>query len=306
MLVSLMIEGSFGLDWPRWQRMVRCAEDLRFDGIYRSDHFVGPPFLRSGALEAFSSLTWAADHTERIEIGTLVSPVSFRDPRILAWQATSVNDLAQGRLRLGLGTGWLEEEHTAFGFELGSLDERFSRLEEAIQVVKLLTRSDTPVSFAGERFTLREAKLTPRWPDDHSPAIIIGGNGPKRTLPLVAKYGDEWNNIASPNDDFIALNKHLDRLLIAESRDPASVRRTQMCHVYFDEEHATPGTNPEGYDYDLIRHSPGALAGSPSQMVDTLLAKEAAGIQGVMVEWLDTDDIDGLELFANTVLPQVR
>ncbi len=300
-----MIEGALGIDWPRWQRLVRAAEDFGFDGIVRSDHFMGHPGERQAALEAYTSLTWAADHTSRIELGTLVSPVSFRDPRILAWQASSINDLAKGRLRVGIGTGWQEQEHNAFGFDLGSMDERFARMEDGLKVVMALTRSNSPVSLESERYPLREAQLIPRWPEANSPAIVIGGNGAKRTMPLAAKYADEWNALKGGQQVFMERSALLDELLVAEGRDPASVRRSQMCGVVFGKDQTALDADPEADRFEEWL-AKGEIIGTPNQVAEILHAKAEDGVQEVKLQWMEFDDIDGLELFASTVLPQVR
>ncbi len=302
MRISLMIEGAFGLTWPRWKRLVQAAEDLGFDGIYRSDHFMDGTDSHKDALEAYISLAWAADNTERIELGTLVSPVSFRDPRILAWQAVAVNELAEGRLRLGLGTGWQDKEHNAFGFDLGSMDERFARLEEGLEVVTRLVRSDTPASYDGELYQLNDAQLVPK---EHPLAITIGGNGEKRTLPLVAKYADEWNGLAMSNDDWKRRNTLLNELLEKEGRDPNSVRRTIMVGTIFAKDQATLDADPDRDRFDDMR-ARGAVIGTPNEVVEILAGKAEAGIEGVQLQWLDFDDIAGLELLASEVLPQLR
>ena len=305
MRVGIMIEGAMGLDWPRWQRIVRAAEDFGFDGLYRSDHFMANKPEQDDALEAYISLAWAADHTERIELGTLVSPVSFRDPRILAWQATAVNDLAKGRLRIGLGAGWQEIEHENFGFDLGSMDERFDRLEEGIQVVKKLSRSDKPVSNDGKRYPLKDAQLKPRFDSPDSPAIVIGGNGEKRTLPLVAKYADEWNGLMIGNDEYKRRNELLDELLDSEGRDRASVRRSQMVGTIFAKDQATLDADEDRDRFDELLGR-GAVIGTPNEVIEILGGKAEIGIESVMLQWLDLDDIAGLELIAEKVLPQVR
>lgn len=305
MLVSLMIEGALGLNWPRWQNLVRAAEDFGFDGIYRSDHFMGRPNVREDALEAYTSLTWAADHTERIELGTLVSPVSFRDPRILAWQAAAINDLSRGRLRVGIGSGWQTREHDAFGFELGSMSERFDRMEDGLQVVMALTRSDEPVSNNSERYKLTDAQLLPRWPDKKSPAIIIGGNGPKRTMPLAAKYADEWNALKGGMQVFRERSAQLDELLIAEGRDPKSVRRSQMCGIIFGKDQAALNADPEAHLFDEFL-AKGEVVGTPNEVIEILHAKAEDGVEAVVLQWLEFDDIAGLELLASMVLPMVR
>lgn len=303
MRVGIMIEGAHGLTWPRWKRLVEATEQLGFDGIFRSDHFLdGREDDHQDALEANISLAWAADHTSRIDLGTLVSPVSFRDPRILAWQAVAINDLAEGRLRLGLGAGWQAVEHDKFGFALGSMNERFARLEEGLQVVKGLTSSSEPISLEGENYTLQNAQLKPR---QHAPAIVIGGKGPKRTLPLVAKYADEWNALMMNNDDFRERNALLDELLDAAGRDRGSVRRSIMVGSIIAKDQATLDADPDADQFDDYR-ARGAVIGTPSEVVDNLGQKAEAGIEYVMLQWMDQDDIAGLELVANQVLPQVR
>lgn len=302
MLIGIMIEGAYGLNWPRWKRLVQAAEELGFDGLYRSDHFMANSDEMQDVLEAYISLAWAAGNSERIELGTLVSPVSFRDPRILAWQAAAVNDLAEGRLRLGLGAGWMEREHEAFGFKLGSLDERFARLEEALQVVTALLRSEAPATFAGDTYHLDGAVLQPR---QHVPAIVIGGNGPKRTLPLVAKYADEWNGLMISNDDYRQRNELLDELLASEGRESTSVRRSQMCGTIFAIDQATLDADEDVDRFEELLGR-GAVIGTPNEVVDILGAKAEAGIESVMLQWMDLDDIAGLELFASNVLPQLR
>jgi alkanesulfonate monooxygenase SsuD/methylene tetrahydromethanopterin reductase-like flavin-dependent oxidoreductase (luciferase family) len=186
--VAIMVEGQEGVGWHRWRRIARAVEDSGYAGLYRSDHL---PNNHSGqyrdGLELWTSLTWLAANTERIEFGPLVSPVSSRHPVITAWQASAVDDLAGGRLRLGLGAGWQEWEHETFGFELLDTDGRFARFEEGLEVVTRLLRSEEPVSFEGEFYKLRDALLMPRSPRPGGPPIVVGGNGVRRTLPLAAR-----------------------------------------------------------------------------------------------------------------------
>src|SRR5512136_1176131 len=133
--IAIMIEGQNGLNWPRWQRTARAVEDLGFAGLYRSDHFTNsdPPDLDS--LELWTSLTWLASHTQRIEFGPLVSPLSFRNPVITARMAAAVDELSEVRLILGLGAGWQEREHQLFGFDLLPMKQRFERFEEGLEVI---------------------------------------------------------------------------------------------------------------------------------------------------------------------------
>jgi len=232
--VAIMVEGQQGVDWDRWRRLARAVEDLGYAGLYRSDHF---PNKRTGAymdcLELWASLAWLAENTSRIEFGPLVSPVSFRHPVLTAWQASAVDNLAGGRLRLGLGAGWNEWEHETFGFEVLDTDRRFVRFEEGLELVTRLLRNDEPVSFDGEFYSLRDALLMPRSPRPGGTPVVVGGNGVRRTLPLAARYADEWNAVFLKAEAFMDLNARLDGLVREAGRAPQEVRRTLMTRVIF-------------------------------------------------------------------------
>jgi F420-dependent oxidoreductase-like protein len=302
--VTIMIEGQDGLDWPRWQRLARTVEDSGYAGLFRSDHFTNPTGPNEDALELWSSLTWLADNTSRIEFGPLVSPVSFRHPVITAWMAGTVDNLAGGRLRLGLGAGWQEREHEAYGFDLLDTNRRFVRFEEALQVVILLLQSEEPVSFEGEFYRLRDAVLMPRSPRPGGPPMVIGGNGLRRTLPLAARYADEWNAVLVTPERFIELNARLDELLREAGRPPEQVRRTLMTRVVFGRVAADVERKLAGESADELR-AEGAIVGTAPEVTEQLGSLEEAGVQRVMLQWLETDDIDGLEAMAQSVLPQL-
>lgn len=296
--VAIMIEGQDGIDWERWKRLVQAAEDLGFAGLYRSDHFTNPEGPYKDALELWSSLTWLAANTERIEFGPLVSPVSFRHPVITAWQAGAVGDLSGGRLRLGLGAGWQEREHKAFGFDLLDTDRRFARFEEGLEVVTRLLRGEEPVSFDGEFYRLREAEISPR----SDIPIVIGGNGPRRTLPLVARYADEWNAVFLRAERFAELSSHLDRLLEESGRSPEDVRRTLMTRVVFGRNEAEVARKLGGKPREEA-DAAGIITGDTDDIISRLSSLAEAGAQRVMLQYMETDDIDSLEEISRNVLP---
>ena len=303
--VSIMIEGQDGLSWPRWQRIARAAEDLGFAGLYRSDHFSNPEGPYKDAIETWVSLAWLASNTARISFGTMVSPVSFRNPSILAWQAATIDALAGGRLRLGVGAGWQDREHNSFGFELGDLDERFARFEDALQVLTRLTRSSEPSTYEGEYFQIRDALIEVRSPRADGTPITIGGNGPKRTLPLVAKYADEWNAVYPLLADYPALSAKLDSLLEDEGRSSTAVKRTAMSRLLVgrDEADLVTRIDPDKLAQMKERDAP---VGTPNEVVQKLGEYAEAGIEGVMLQLIDMDDITMLETFAAGVLPQLK
>jgi F420-dependent oxidoreductase-like protein len=302
--VAIMIEGQDGLDWARWQRLARAVEDLGYAGLFRSDHFTNPTGPNLDALELWASLTWLADNTSRIEFGPLVSPVSFRHPVITAWTASAVDNVAGGRLRLGLGAGWQQREHETYGFDLLDTDRRFARFEEGLEVITRLLRNDEPVSFDGEFYSLREAVLMPRSPRPGGPPIVIGGNGPRRTLPLVARYADEWNAIFVTPERFTELDVRLDELLREVGRPPERVRRTLMTRVVFGRTTADVGRKLAGRSADELR-TRGVIVGTAPEVAEQLRRLDEVGVQRVMLQWLETDDIESLEAMAQSLLPRL-
>lgn len=301
--VAIMIEGQNGLTWERWKRIARAVEDLGFVGLYRSDHYTNanPPDIDS--LECWVSLTWLASHTERIEFGPLVSPVSFRHPTLLARQAAAIDELSGGRHTLGVGAGWQGREHHNYGWDLLEVKERFDRFEEGLEVITRLVRSDAPATFEGQYFQIRDAVLLPR-PYRPLP-LLIGGNGMNKTLGFVATYADEWNGVFLTADGYAERNQRLNDLLAEQGRDPSTVRRSMMTGSCFGKDEATLERNLNGQSREQLRGN-GILVGTPNEIVDQLGALAAVGVQRVMVQWLDLDDIDGLEAMANGVLPQLQ
>ena len=301
--IAIMIEGQNGLTWPRWQNIVRLAEDLGFVGVFRSDHFTNsdPPDIES--LELWTSLTWLAGHTRRIEFGPLVTPFSFRHPVHTARMAAAVDDLSNGRLVLGLGAGWNQREHHVFGFDLLEPKSRFDRFEEVMQVVTRLLQSDEPVTFEGHYYRLREATLLPRPQRPGGPKILVGGNGIKRTLTHVVRYASEWNCVMLLPDEFAHLNSRLNDMLTKAGRSPESVRRSMMTGCVFGKDDMALNRKIRFYGKSLqeVQQS-GVVAGSVSEIKEQLAALEQAGLQRIMLQWLDLDDLESLEFLAKTIL----
>jgi alkanesulfonate monooxygenase SsuD/methylene tetrahydromethanopterin reductase-like flavin-dependent oxidoreductase (luciferase family) len=313
--LSITFEGLFGLTWPEWKLLVRNVEDLGFSALYLSDHFMlsEPPAYPS--LEMVVALTYLADHTERVRFGPMVSPLSFREPVMLARQAAALDDLSGARMVLGLGTGHVELEHDMFGYDLGDMATRFARLEEGLEVITGLLRCEDPVSFDGEFFRLHEAVLPPpRRPG--GPAIMIGGSGPRRTLPLVARFADVWNAQWVTTDELTERMSLLDRLLEQSGRRPEDVRRTMTMEVVCwrtpDEQEARlrrarrfpPLRDLSSQEIlDTLRGWPSAVIGTPEQVVSQIRAFEAVGVSEIVLRWLDAEDIEGLEILASEVLP---
>lgn len=262
-----MIEGQDGLNWDRWQAIARVAEDAGYVGLYRSDHFTNASGPYKDSLECWTSLTWLASHTTRLEFGPLVSPASFRHPSMLVRAAAAVDDLSGGRLHLGIGAGWQEREHVNYGYYLGTIPERMARFREAVQIVRHLLRNEEPLTFDGKFYQLRAAVLLPRPRRPGGPPLVIGGNGKQFTLPLAARFADEWNATFRTPEQFKELNAHLDALLDRHGRRRSAVRRTMMTRLEYD-------------SAEHVREQVAELA--------------EAGVQRVMLQWLALDDVAGI------------
>jgi len=307
--IAIMIEGQNGLNWKRWQRIAGTVEDCGYVGLYRSDHYTNANPPDQDSLECWTSLTWLASHTRRIEIGPLVSPVSFRHPTQTARMAAAVDDLSGGRLILGIGAGWQEREHSNYGWDLLTIMERFIRLDEGLSVISSLLKSDIPVNFRGKYFQVKDGILLPRPSRPGGPPILVGGNGPRRTLPLVAKYAQEWNSLMIPPAEFARLNRHLDEYIIGQGRQTAEVRRSMMTGCVF-------GADPQEVQQKVHQRTHGArsvadlrqrgmVVGTSNEIVAQLKELADVGVQRVMLQWLDLDDLTGLEAMAAGILPHL-
>lgn len=299
--VAIMIEAQDGLTWPRWQRIVSAVEELGFAGLYRSDHFTNADPPDKESLELWVSLTWAAANSKRIEFGPLVTPASFRHPVFTARIGKDVDDLSGGRLTLGVGAGWQVAEHDHFGFDLLDMDARFARFAESLEVIHGLLHSAEPLDFSGKYYTLRQALLLPRAQRPGGPPLLIGGNGPQRTLPLVARFADEWNGVYLTADRFAELSGKLDALLVANGRSPASLRRSLMVGLVYGRSDAELVDKLRGRPAQPLLER-GVIVGTDSAVAEQLARLAGVGVQRVMLQWLDMDDLDGLEALAHAVL----
>lgn len=306
MELAVMIEGQDGLNWERWKRLAAAAEDFGFAGLYRSDHYTNPFPPEKDSLELWISLAWLAANTKRIKFGPLVTPFSFRHPVNTARMAAAVDDLSGGRLVLGLGAGWNEREHAMFGMPLLDLAGRMDRFKEGLNVVTRLLQSDQPVDYSGKYYKLNEAKLLPRPQRKGGPEILIGGRG-NRTLRYAAKYAIEWNGTSQTPESFRERCTLLDENLKAAGRKPSELRRSAMNGIAFGRNRAELERAFEflGETEEELRKW-NRLIGEPSQIVEQLAGLAAAGCQQVMLQWLNQDDIDGLEAIAKLVMPQVK
>ena len=299
--IGLMLEGQAGLTWARWQRILDAAEKYGFQCVFRSDHFtVGPPDEES--LETYVSLTYAASYTKNIEFSPCVSPTTFRHPAITVRMAAAICDLSGGRMLLGLGVGWHEREHKQFGIPFYDKATRFEMLTDALEITKRLRDSDTPVSYQGKHYSLEDAILLER--PKHYLRILIGGNGPKKTLPLAAQFADEWNGVFINPPAYAERSALLNGYLQEHGRQPSDVKRSLMTQIIIGKDDATLKARLEHFGVDPNTED-GAkhIIGTPSAVVDRIAEYAEAGVERFALQWLQLDDMDGIELIARDVLP---
>lgn len=239
------------MDWDEVIGRTGFAEDLGFDGAWGFDHF--QPMYGDGAgncFEGMTTLAALAGQTSKIRLGLLVTGVTYRHPSVLAAEAVTVDHASHGRLELALGAAWFEAEHRALGVEFPPTGQRFDRLEDALEVLSRLMTGDR-VSYEGHHLRLQDAQLRPTPVQQPHPPIWIGGSGPRRTLPLVARWADAWHAFGSP-ESLRETSGRLDRLAEEAGRDPAAILRAASLSLSdpLDEiRRAVQGWHDAGYGY---------------------------------------------------------
>ena len=308
MRLRIFTEPQQGADYATLLRVAKATEDFGFDGFFRSDHYLrfGPESGLPGPTDAWITLAGLAVQTERIRLGTLVSPVTFRQPGSLAISVAQVDQMSGGRVELGLGAGWFDTEHAAYGLPFPSTGDRFAMLEEQLAVITGLweTADGERFSFAGKHYTVVESPALPKPAQRPRPPVIIGGGGQKRTPRLAAAYADEYNAFDLLPGTLAAFNRVREAVAKAgrpESSMIYSVAQTVCCgrNAAELERRATA----IGTELDQLRSS--GLAGTPAEIVAKIGEFAQIGAERVYLQVLDLDDIEHLELIAAEVLPAV-
>jgi F420-dependent oxidoreductase-like protein len=316
MNVCLMIEGQEGVTWDQWMALAQACEEYGFEGLFRSDHYLA--FARPkerGALDAWTTISALAAVTERIRLGSMVSPVTFRHPANLAKAVVTADHVSRGRVELGMGAGWFEREHRAFGFPFPDPRERMDILSEQIEIVHRLWGGDgDEVTFEGNHYRLTACPALPRpYQDPHPPLIIGGGAGP-RSAALAARWADEYDVVYV---DPAGAKERIDRVSTAceaIGRDPGSVRRSLLTKAIVGEDEREVrrraaelmAWEDEQGDADAYLDDLRAthVVGTPEQVLDRLAAFAAAGIQRILVHQLVHMDLESVELIGREVVPE--
>lgn len=298
--IGIMIEGQEGLTWERWRHICHDADALGFDSLRRSEHFISV-FGVAGrdCIECWTSLALAAEWTKRIELGPMVSPITFRPPSLLARIATAVDLLSDGRLILGVGAGWYEREHVENGIPFFTLGERFDLLEEGIKTIRATW-----------------ARANPKPPRETIP-LLMGGRGEKRGLPMIAREAAEWNVGFDGPDKYRHQTQVLEASCRADGRDPATIRRSIMTSYLIGRDRddlrerarqigdIVPRYKGVDPDEVLKMAAESWLVGTPDEIADQIRKMASLGIDLFMLQHFLLDDRDALKLLASDVIPAV-
>jgi F420-dependent oxidoreductase-like protein len=312
--IGLMVEGQNGLTWERWSHILALAEQLGFPSVFRSDHyFIGP---QQESLEAYLSFVVAAKETRQIRFGPLVSPVTFRSPADVGRMAAQIDALSGGRFVMGLGAGWNEAEHKAYGIHFPPLKERFDRLEEALQLIQALWRPGA-TTHSGTYYSLQDAECLPK-PSRKIP-ILIGGSGEKRTLKLVARYADEWNAVNLGVDAYRAKLAVLEGHCEREKRDIRTIKKSMMAFAIVGATDADldastqtvmrmfgsrPGTTPAEFREGMKAR--GLIVGSTGEVVEQLARLAELGLSEVQFQHFNFASDSVPEYLASEIAPRVK
>lgn len=307
MQLRVFTEPQQGASYDDLVRVALAAESLGFDAFFRSDHYVkmGDVDGLPGPTDAWLTLAGLARDTSTIRLGTLVTAATFRLPGPLAIAVAQVDQMSGGRVELGLGTGWFEAEHAAYGIPFPPLAERFDRLTEQLAIVTGLWAADGPFTYRGEHYTLVDSPALPKPVQRPGPPVLIGGGGPHRTPHLAARYATEFNLPfpASADEARVAYDR-VSRACRDSGRaeDPIYSAAQVLCCGRNEAELARRAA-AIGRQVDELRAH--GMAGTPSELVDRLGAFADAGATRVYLQLLDLSDLDHLALVATEVLPQL-
>jgi F420-dependent oxidoreductase-like protein len=308
MQLRIFTEPQQGASYDDLLAVARATEELGFDGYFRSDHFLSMGGVSGlpGPTESWVTLAGLARETSRIRLGTLLTSATFRSPGPLAVTVAEVDAMSGGRVELGLGAGWYEDEHRAYGIPFPSVGERFERLEEQLAIITGLW--NTPVgerfNYAGRHYTIIDSPALPK-PLQRPVPIIVGGSGRARTPRYTAMYAAEFNSPFAPIGFFVEQADRVREACRAIGRDPATVvfSVAQVLCCGRDEAELKRRAGAIGREPDELRRN--GVAGTVDEVIDKLKRFADAGAQRVYLQVLDLHDLEHLQLVADTVAPAV-
>ena len=309
MQLRIFTEPQQGADYATLLRVAKATEDLGFEAFFRSDHYLkmGSVSGLPGPTDAWTTLAGLAVQTERIRLGTLVSPVTFRLPGPLAITVAQIDQMSGGRVELGLGTGWFDAEHAAYGIPFPGLGDRFAMLEEQLAIITGLwaTPQGGTFSYEGAHYSVADSPALPKPAQRPKPPVVVGGHGAKRTPRLAAAYADDYN---AGFDTVAGTKAAFDRVraaVEAAGRPEGSMIYSAAQVVCCGRDDAELKRRAAAIGQELAALREHGLAGTPAELVDKIGQFAGIGSERIYLQVLDLDDLEHLELIAAEVLPQV-
>jgi F420-dependent oxidoreductase-like protein len=309
MRLALMIEGQEGVTWDDWLALAETCERSGVEALFRSDHYISGTDEERPVLDSWATIAGLAARTTTLQLGTLVSPATFRHPAVLARNAATADEISGGRVTLGMGAGWMKREHDAYGFDFVTAGERVARFAEQLEIVHGLLRDDR-VDFDGKYYELDDA---PGHKRPHLP-LLVGGSAKPGTAEPAVRFADEYNVLLGTLDDVRERVRRLDETCERAGRDPASLRESLMAPLVIgtDESavHASARRIGErfGRDPDQVIERYGAMGpvGTIEPAVERLREIEEVGIERVMLQHLVHTDLETVELIGRELAPRLR
>ncbi|MFD0265943.1 LLM class F420-dependent oxidoreductase [Streptomyces sp. NPDC127106] len=305
--LRIFTEPQQGASYDTLLTVAKATEDLGFEAFFRSDHYLkmGSADGLPGPTDAWITLAGLARETRRIRLGTLMTAGTFRLPGVLAIQVAQVDQMSGGRVELGLGAGWFEEEHKAYGIPFPA--ERMARLEEQLAIVTGLWATDPGAvfDFTGTHYRVENSPALPK-PAQAKVPVLIGGHGAKRTPRLAARYADEFNMPFASIADSERQFDRVRRAAEAAGRKPDDLVYSNALVVCVGRDDAEVARRAAAIGRDVDELKANGLAGSPAEVVHKIGTYEAIGSSRVYLQLLDLDDLDHLELISAQVLSQLR
>ncbi|MFF5171791.1 LLM class F420-dependent oxidoreductase [Micromonospora sp. NPDC000089] len=309
MELRIFTEPQQGASYDQLLAVARAAEDAGYGAFFRSDHYLrmGDGSGAPGPTDAWTTLAGLARDTSRIRLGTLMTAATFRLPGPLAITVAQVDQMSGGRVELGIGTGWYEQEHTAYGIPFPGLGERFARLEEQLAVITGLwsTPEGQTFDFAGTYYPVSDSPALPKPVQQPRPPILLGGMGPKRTPRLAARYADEFNLPFVSVEDSVAQFDRVREACAAIDRDPATMTWSNAMVLCCGRDEAEIARRAAAIGREPAELRENGLAGTPAEVVEKIGRYAEAGSQRLYLQLLDLTDLDHLELVAAEVMPQL-
>lgn len=310
-----MIEGQEDVTWEHWLALADACEHHGIDTLFRSDHYLGiVSGERTGSLDAWTLLSALAARTTKLRLGTMVSPITFRHPSLLARAVATVDHVSGGRVEIGMGAGWMQREHEAFGFPFPERSVRLELLAEQVEIVhRQLT--EERFDFEGRHYVLRGCTALPKPVQRPRPPLILGGAARAGTTRVAARFADEYNTTFAGPEEFAQRARRVREACERHGRDPGTMRLSLMtgCVVGRDREEALErarrlhGGRPNRPDFEtwLAEWSRAALVGSVEEVAARLRALEEAGCERVMLQHLLHDDVEMVALIGSELAPLV-